>query len=347
LLAFAALVFLLVAGMGAGLLAPRYFAAQRAAAAFCAALQANDPVATYALLTKDARGGLGETDFAGALRALTTAEGGVRSCAASRLLGYAYMPGQTVASDTVTLTRAHVTLRGTLGLMLVGGAWRIASVATSVYGAPLAPVAVVARYCHALQAGDTAAAYALFSATLQGAQTQADYTAAQGERATLTGRVTSCAVAALTIPNSQTALAFVSVTRAAGPRLGGEMQLLPDGAAWYISNLDPNIEGVDVGPYQVGRRFCVEASAGAYGAAYALLSGALQARTTLAALAAAFPPASSGGWRCETPARGSYVVAGGVATYTAPLTTASGTSIGRTLTLQFTLIEGIWWISGY
>lgn len=346
-LALTTLVFLLVVGLGVGLAAPRYFAAQGVAAAFCAALHANDPAAAYALLTTDARGGLSETDFAGALRGLAATEGDVRSCVAGALSGYAYTPGQAVASDAVVITRAHATLRGRLGLALVGGEWRVASVATSLYGAPLAPVAVVARYCAALQAGDFAGAYALFSATLQGAQTQADYVTTQDERAALTGKVTSCAMAALTMADSQTAQALVSVTRATGPRLGGEMQLQPDGVSWYISDLDPNIEGVDVGPYQTGLRFCADASAGAYGAAYALLSGALQARTTLAALAAVLLPASSGGWRCGMPMRGSYVVAGGVASYTAPLMTASGAPTGRTLAFQFALIQGTWWISGY
>ncbi len=265
----------------------------------------------------------------------------------SALAGYAYTPGQTVASDAVILTRAHVTLRGTLRLALVDGEWRVASVATSLYGAPLAPVAVVTRYCAALQAGDYAGAYALFSATLQGAQRQVDYVATQDERATLTGRVTSCAMAALTMADSQTAQALVSVTRATGPRLGGEMQLQPEGGAWYISDLDPNIEGVDVGPYQVGLRFCADAAAGDYRAANVLLSGTLRARTTPATLAAALPPASSGAWRCGAPARGSYVVAGGVASYAAPIMMASGAPLGRTLAFQFALIQGTWWINGY
>ena len=338
---------LLVMGLGAGLLAPGYFAAQRVAADFCVALRTGDAAEAWALLTPSARGGLTEAEYARALHALDSAEGGVRGCAASDLAGYAYTPGQSAASDAITLTRGRMTLRGTLGLALVGGSWRIASVPQALWGVPLAAVAVAGDYCAALQTGDYPAAWALFSVTLQGAQAEADYVAAQEARAALTGRVTACAVFGLTTPDSQTTQALVSVTRATGPCLGGVLQLQPEGGVWRISDRDLNIDGVDVGPYQVGQRFCAALAVGDFGAAYALLGAALQAQTSPAALAAALSPASGARWHCGGPVSGSYQVAGAVASYTAPLLTASGAPAGRTLAFQFALIQGTWWISAF
>lgn len=344
LLALALGAILLVCGLGAGLLAPHYFAAQRVAAAFCAALRAGDAPAAWALLAPGARDGLTLADYARALHALDTAEGGVRSCVVSDLAGYAYTPGQAIASDTMTLTRERMALGATLELAQVGGAWRVMVVPQALYGAPLAAVATVADYCAALRAGDYAAAWARFSITLQGAQAQADYVAAQDARATLTGRVSSCVVIGLTTPESQTTQALVSVTRMNGPRLGGFVQLQPEDGVWRISDRDPNVEGVDVGPFEAGRRFCADLAAGDFTAAYGLLNSSLQARTSPAALAD-LSSTRSGALRCGAPISGSYQVAGEVASYTAPLLTASGAPAGRTLSLQFALIQGTWWIS--
>lgn len=340
-------VFLVAASLGAGLLAPRYFAAQRAAAAYCAALRGRDYAAVWALLGADARGGLSQVAYTGAMRALDSAEGAVSMCAASGLAGYTYTPGQTVASDTLTLTRQRTTLRGTLGLALVGGGWRITSVAPSLYGAPLAPVATAAAYCAALLTGDYAADYALLTETMQSVQTQGDYVEAQRLRDTLTGRVTSCAVIGLTSPDSQTLDALLSVTRSTGPRQGGELQIQPDGGAWRISQYDPAIQGVDVGPYLVAQRFCADMAAGDFTGVYALLTPTLQAQTTPIQLAAALTPAPGSRWACGQPQSGSYTEAGAVASWRATLTATGGVSSQRTMTLQFALIEGQWLISGY
>lgn len=340
-------VFALVVSLGVGLLAPRYFAARQVAAAYCAALRGRDYAAAYALLAGDARGGLSQAAYIGAMQALDSAEGAVTSCAPSSLAGYAYTPGQTVASDALTLTRQRATLRGALGLALAGNGWHITSVATSLYGVPLAPVATAAAYCAALRSGDYAADFALFSETQQGTQGQSDYVAAQRQRETLTGRVTSCAVIGLSMPDSQTLEALVSVTRATGPRLGGDLQVQPDGAAWRISQYDPDIQGVDIGPYLVGQRFCADLAAGDFMDAYGLLTATLQAQTTPTQLAAALSPAPGSRWSCGQPQSGSYTVAGAVASYGVTLTATSGAPDQRTETLQFALTEGQWAISGY
>lgn len=340
-------LFVVVVGLGAGLLAPRYFAAQRVATAYCAALRGRDYAAAYALLEPSARGGLSRQAYAGAMATLDSAQGSVSACAASSLTGYTFTPGQTVASDALTLTRQRASLRGTLGLALVGGDWRITSVAPSLYSVPLAPLATAAAYCAALRAGDYAADYALFSVTLQGVQTQSDYLTTQRLRDTLTGRVTSCAVIGLAAPNDQLLNALVSVTRATGPRLGGELQIQPDGTAWRISQYDPNIEGEDVGPYRVALRFCADVAAGDFGGVYSLLTPAFQAQTAPTRLSDALTPAPGSRWRCGAPQSGSYSVGGGVASWRATLTATGAAHSQRTLTLQFALINGQWFISGY
>ena len=341
--------FLLVASVGAATLAPRYFAAQRVAAMYCAALRVHDYPAAYALLDANARGGLSASDYASALRALDSAEGQVNNCGAAALAGYQYMPGQATASDTLTLTRQRATLTGAVGLTFDGATWRITSVAASVYGAPLAAAAVAQSYCAALRAGDYAAAYALYSATLQGMQVESEYLTAQRLRDTLTGRVTGCPVIALSTPDAQTVNALLSVSRVTGPLQGGELQLQSDGGAWRISQLDPAIQGVDVGPYLVAQSFCADVAAGDFTSVYDLLTDTLQARTTLAQLSAALTPGPGQRWSCGSPQRGGYSVTGDTASYRVPLisTNLASAPSQRTETLQFALIAGAWRISGY
>jgi hypothetical protein len=283
------------------------------------------------------------------MQAFDSAEGPVRGCDTGGITAYHYLPGEDTASDTVTLTRRRVTFQGTLGLTLGGAGWRINSVASSLYGVPLAPVAVAATYCAALRAGDDAMAYTLLSVIVQGTQAESDYLAAQRLRDTLTGQVTGCAVIGLAAPDGQMVNALLSVSRATGPLQGGYAQIQPDGAAWRITQLDPAILGVDIGPYLVGQRFCAAVTAGDVGGAYALLTDALRGQATLSQTRAALMPEPGYRWQCGSPQSGSYVVSGATATYRVPLTSTApnGAPGQRVMTLQFALIGGVWQISGY
>ena len=348
-LLLALVTFLLVASVATAMLAPRYFAAQHVAAVFCAALRGRDYPTAYALLDPAARGGLSADAYASALRTLDSAEGRVNDCGAAALAGYQYAPGQTTASDTLTLTRQRATLTGAVGLTFDGATWRITSVAQSLYGAPLASAVVAQSYCAALRAGDYPAAYALYSATLQGMQVESAYLTAQRLRDMLTGRVTGCSVIALSTPDAQTVNALLSVSRATGPLQGGDLQLQLDGGVWRISQLDPAIQGVDVGPYQVAQSFCADVASGDFGGVYDLLTDALQTRTTPAQLSSALIPGPGQRWSCGSAQRGSYVVTGDTATYRMTMTSSDPASAPaqRTETLQFALIAGAWRISGY
>ncbi len=345
-LALALVALLLVTSLGAIILTPRYFAAQRVAAAYCDALRGRDYAAAYALLADTARGGLTLTTYTAAMSALDTAEGLVTGCAASALAGYQYTPGAVTASDTLQLARQRASSAGMVALASSGGTWRITAIAPSLTLAPLEAVAVVAGYCAALRASDYTASYALLSVTEQGLQSESDYTSAQLLRDTLTGRVTACAVISLTRPDAQTLDALLSVTRATGPRQGGEAQLQSSGSVWRITQLDPAINGVDVGPYRVGQRFCAAVSAGDFGDAYGLLTSALQTQTTPDQMRAALTAPAGQRWRCERPASGSYEVAGSSASYRVSLS-ATHPPAQETLSLSFTLIAGVWRISAY
>lgn len=342
-------VCLLLASLGAAALAPRYLAAQRVAAAFCDALHSRAYPAAYALLGAVARDGLSQGAYTSAMQALDSAEGPVRACAVGALSSYHYTPGQNIASDAVTLTRQRATYQGTLTLTSSGDVWRITTVDQSIYGAPLAPVAVAATYCAALRAGDYPTAFALFSATLQGMQAASDYIQAQRLRDMLMGRLTGCAIINLTMPDDQTMNALLSVSRSAWPRAGGELQLQPSGATWRISLLDPAIQGVDVGPYLIGQRFCASLAAGDYNGIYSLLTDTRRSQMTISQLRATLTPQPDSGWRCGPPQSGGYTVAGDSASYRLPLTFThpDGAPGQRTETLQFTLIDGSWRISGY
>ncbi len=340
---------LLLASIGAVTLTPRYFAAQRAASAFCAALQERDYAAAYALLDADARAGFSQQAYTTVMQALDTTMGQVSACDTGGLVGYHYLPGQTTASASVTLTRTRATLRGVVGLAFDGAGWRITSVAPSLYGMPLAPLATAAAFCAALRTGDYATAYALLGAAPPGTQVESDFVAAQRLRDTLTGHVTSCAVIGLAAPGAQTVNALLSVSRMTGPRQGGDLQIQTDGAAWRITQLDPAVLGVDVGPYLVGQQFCAAVASGDFGGAYALLGDALRAQTTLGQMRAALTPAPGYRWQCGPPQLGSYSVTGATASYSVTLisTVPDGAPGPQIATLQFTLIGGEWQISGY
>ncbi|HEX8997479.1 MAG TPA: hypothetical protein VF812_15735 [Ktedonobacterales bacterium] len=348
-LAIALIAGLLLISLASALITPHYLAAQRVAADFCDALRGHAYSTAYGLMDDAASGGIGSTAYASAMRALDTAQGPVSACAAAAFSGYTYTPGQDVAGDLLTLTRHGVTYQGMVGLARSGARWRITTVAQTIYGLPLAPVAVAATYCAALRAGEYTTAYTLFNETLQGMQAQADYINIQRLRDTLTGRLTGCAIISLSAPDDQTVNALLSVTRTTGPHEGGELQVQTDGAAWRISQLDPAIQGIDVGPYLTGQRFCAALSANDYSRMAGLLTDTLRSPSTLARLRATFAEAPGSHWRCGQPQAGSYSVTGATASYRVPLAgvSLSGQPAQRIETLTFSLIEGAWQISGY
>ncbi|HEX8982481.1 MAG TPA: hypothetical protein VF792_06925 [Ktedonobacterales bacterium] len=349
-------VLLILGGVATTLFTSSYFAAQRVAATFCAALVNRDYSPAYLMLDTQARDGLTLTGWASAAQALDSATGRVTACDASVLGGYVYQPGAETASDSVTLTRqraAHsgapiiTNSSGVITLSQVGGDWRISEPPAALYGVSLASLAVAQNFCAALRHDDYAATFGLLDPQAQGTQTSADFATAQRLRDTLSGKVTACQIIGARMSGDQTLNALLSVTRTQGPREGGALQVVFNGSAWRITQIDAAILGADAGPYLVGQRFCTSITAGDISSAYALLTSDLQAQITFAQLRAALAAPSGDRWGCDQAASGSYIVTGATASYRLPLLGASGAPTQQGKTLQFALIEGDWQISGF
>jgi hypothetical protein len=133
--------------------------ALQVASAYCHALRSQNYTAAYALLGSAARGGASAAQFQAVAQMQDQVDGKVKACTLVQL-------GATNTDATAQLRMAVTRTRlgqrqGTLGLALLGGAWKIASVDARLQGTNLAALNVAIRWCSDINDGNYADAYAL------------------------------------------------------------------------------------------------------------------------------------------------------------------------------------------
>lgn len=151
-------------------------AALKAAAAFCAALQAKDYTAAFALLDPASLQGATQVVVNAIFQAQDVIDGPITGCA---LTAIASGNTDTTTNLTVSVTRtirgAH---QGQMTLTASGATWRITTLSTGLFGTDVRPVLVAAQLCADLASGNLAIAYqTLTSTAFKAAATQAEFEA--------------------------------------------------------------------------------------------------------------------------------------------------------------------------
>ncbi|HEY7835454.1 MAG TPA: hypothetical protein VIG30_17895 [Ktedonobacterales bacterium] len=337
---------LVVLGGGGAYAYGQYLAPGKAAEAFCGALKANDATTAYGQLAAAEQAQLTEGQLSLGLKTLTTIEGGVVACAVSASgAGYGYQLGGATATVSATITRATAgALRGTLTLANEGGAWKIARLDTSLLGADPGALAAAATFCAALQSQDYTSAFGLLASA--GGQTQQVFTQAAQTHDQIDGLVTACGPVSLGQFQSAAGSSLtLSVTRAKLAARKGTVTLADATNSWRITTLDSTILGTDLGPLQVGTRFCADLASGNYADAYSLLSAREQAMGSADQFAAQIAPPSPLTWAGCTPNLSTYRVTGTSASYSIALTlrdTANGVTASAAFVVTLVLENGAW-----
>lgn len=146
----------------------------------------------------------------------------------------------------------------------------------------IANAAKVARvYCADLQAKQYNDAYSLLSPTTQAAINKQAYALITGDTDAIDGPVTSCAVptpgfAFALAPSPSSASLTATITRQRA-RSGSILLAYVDGS-WRVTGTSAGLRGTDVMPLAAAQTYCQDLAQGDYAGAYALTTGAYQAR---------------------------------------------------------------------
>ncbi len=357
-IAIAVVVALALVGGGAGYYFLSYLPTQAraavnsAATAFCADLTSQNYVSAYEATSATLQGQFTQTQFTQDFTTLDKAEGTASTC--SGTLSYTY--ANSTATFNTTLARStQGSLQGKLHLKLVGSAWKIDAIDTSLLGVNLGAVQTVQAYCAALQSQDYTTAYGLLDSSAQAGTTASAYTTTEQLHDTINGKVTDCSITAVGQGNTDTSAEMTeSITRANLAAQTGAVTLSATGSKWLITQLATSAEGEDVGPYLLGQQFCSDLAANDFNSAYNLTSATFQSQVTEAQWQATWEPDTSSGiqvdWTCGKPDLSTYQVSGSSASYQAPLTASIpsvGASNSNTFTFNFTNDGTKWTVDGY
>ncbi|HUY77985.1 MAG TPA: hypothetical protein VMV29_14525 [Ktedonobacterales bacterium] len=319
---------------------------------FCRDLAAQRYDDAYALTSQGFRAQRSQAQFTRDLTTLDVALGNVVACQGAGPLPLAYTFPSGPASYYVALVRqrqgAMRTLTGAIHLSAAGG-WQVDAVDTSLWGVNLGALEVAQGYCDALGTQHYAAAYALLDAPTQATLTLGDYTTVEQAHSLISGPVKTCGVTGVGQGNSdRRADLTVSVSRANLGAQSADVALTLAGGVWRLAGVPTGAEGPDVGPYEVGRRYCADLASGQYGAAYDLFTPQYQALNPRAQFVGALQATQSQGITisCGQPDFTTYAVKGGAAGYVVPyIETYLGFPITTTDTLTFARQNGRWLIA--
>ncbi|HEX6121928.1 MAG TPA: NTF2-like N-terminal transpeptidase domain-containing protein [Ktedonobacterales bacterium] len=140
------------------------------------------------------------------------------------------------------------------------------------------PIAAATNFCDDLKAQDYTAAYGMLSTDYQGKVTADQFTQASQLHDQIDGKVKKCGL--LASGNSSTSFNFdfnnntakLSAQTTRNKTFTGTIALVKQGDDWKIDNIDPSLQGTDLGPLQVANDFCKALAAANYTGAYADLS---------------------------------------------------------------------------
>jgi hypothetical protein len=264
-------------GTGAFVGVNQYQAPANAAQQFCSNLKTQDYVATYNMLSSSLTAQYSSDEFTLGAKTLDQIEGAVTSCGQAAGNAYNYTLFGDTATIAAVITRAQAgQSTGTLHLVNQNG-WKISSIDTSLLGVNLASLQTAAGFCAALQRQDYTTAYSFFGASYQGQITQSEFVSQGSLHDQIDGLVTACSVTALGQGNSDsTSNLTVSITRSKLGQKTGQTTLEVESGSWKIINVDPALQGSDVGGVLLVDQFCSDVNSYKPHAAYELLSRALQ-----------------------------------------------------------------------
>lgn len=349
--AVAAVALVALVLVGVSYVVFQYVPAQPAVG-FCRDLAAQRYDDAYTLTSQGFRTQHSQAQFARDLTTLDVALGNVVSCQGAGPLPLAYTFPSGPASDHVALVRqrqgATRTLTGAIRLSAAGG-WQVDALDTSLLGVNLGALDAAQGYCDALGTQHYAAAYALLDAPTQATLTLGDYTTTEQLHAEISGPVKTCGVTGISQGNSdQRDSLTLSVNRANLGAQSATITLAFAAGGWRLVGVPSGAEGPDVGPYEVGRRYCADLATGQYSAAYDLFTPQYQAQTPRAQFVAALQTTQSQGIAisCGQPDFTTYAVNGGAATYVVPyIETYLGFPVTTSDTLTFARQNGRWLIA--
>jgi hypothetical protein len=307
----------------------------------------------YTLTSQQYRAQRSQAQFARDLTTLDLALGSVVSCQGAGPLPLAYSFPSGPASYHARLVRQRAganarTLAGAIHLGDTNG-WQVGAIDTSLLGVNLGALEAAQAYCDALGTARYPAAYALLSARAQASLTPGDYTSVEQTHTLINGPVKRCGVTGVGQGNSdQRADLTLSVARAGLGAQSAGVTLTLVGGAWRLGGVPSGAEGPDVGPYEVGQRYCADLATGQFDAAYDLFTPQYQAQNPRAQFDGALQSTRAQGIAiaCGQPDVTTYVVTGAAATYVVPyIEVYLGIPISTNDTLTFARQNGRWLIA--
>lgn len=190
-----------------------------AAQGYCAALQQNDATKQYSYFSAALQAQIPNATYTAIAADVAKQEGAVTICQVGQATPSADGRSSAVA---VTVTRQNgstaVTTTGgtpatqalTWQFAQTGSAWQL----TQMPDATLLPRATIFNYCNAVQPGNYASAYTLFTAAMQTALVSAtDYTAVSHDIDANDGHATACGTTSVTAAADGSATAQLALTR--------------------------------------------------------------------------------------------------------------------------------------
>jgi len=329
------------------------YAPAQPATRFCRDLTTQRYADAYTLTTQRARAGRSQAQFARDLTTLDSALGAVISCEGDGLLPVGYRLPGGVASYHVALVRQRAgasarTLTGILGLSAAHG-WQVDAIDTSLLGVNLGALEAAQSYCDALGTQRYAAAYDLLAASAQADLTPGDYATVEQLHTVIGGPVKTCGVTDIGQGNSDSRASLtLTINRATLSAKSAAITLTLTGGVWRLAAVPSGAEGPDVGPYEVGQRYCADLAAGQFDAAYDLFTPQYQAQNPRAQFVGALQTTRSQGATiaCGAPDLTTYSVSGDAARYVVPyIEIYLGLPLSTNDTLTFARQNGHWLIA--
>ncbi len=253
----------------------QYRAPQDAALRFCSALQHQEYLSAYDLLSTSLKRQYAQQVFTDAANTLDAVEGKVSSCAQSASdNGYSHALFGDSATFRATILRAtQGTHEGTIQLTSENGVWKVARWDAALMGINLGALNAVTQFCSALASGDVQGVYSYFGLGISASLTQSQWASISQAREYIDGAVTSCKVVSISQQNTDTmASVNLSVKRAKVGELTGQMQLGIDDGSWKITDPGDALVGTSLGPYFLATDYCSILTRGDLKALYDLFS---------------------------------------------------------------------------
>jgi hypothetical protein len=328
-----------------------YYAPAVVANDFCSDLQSRDFGSAYRKLSSDLQGQISREGFQQIGQALDEGEGPITGCDVNFAPGsYGRALGSTSATAQTGIRRALAGRQsGPLTLIREDGAWRINGIGSSALGGDLAALGVLSAYCSALRDHEYLAAYTLLGHDLQNEVSYGEFVVLTRAAEEIDGAIQSCGLAGARDGQANGVAMLTAVVRRGGSGVSrGAIVLHKSAGHWEIAGIAATALGSDLGPLQIGARFCSDLVTGALDDAYALLSDRFQSQITRTQFNDDLLPDAGARWTACAPVLRTYHVDGDQAMVDVQLTAtfgdgATNVAVAR---LLFTRVDSRWYLDG-